>query len=44
MVAFYNSDATGTPGTSQVEVVGTFAADVAFADVFLWCQDQLRPS
>ena len=43
MVAFYNSDATGTPGTCQVEVVGTFATDVAFADVFLSSQDQLRP-
>lgn len=42
MVAFHNSDATGTPGTSQVEVVGTFATDVAFANVFLSSQDQLK--
>ena len=35
VVAFDNSDATGTPGTSQVEIIGTFATDMAFADMFL---------
>lgn len=43
MVAFHNSDATGTPGTSQIEVVGTFATDVAFANVFLLSQDLFKP-
>lgn len=43
MIALHNSDATGTPGTSQVEVVGTLATDVAFANVFLMSQDQLEP-
>lgn len=42
MVAFYNSDTTGTPRTSQVEIIGTFATDVAFAYVFLSSQDQLK--
>ena len=42
VVAFHNGDATGTPGTSEVEVIGTFATDVAFANVFLWSQDQLK--
>ena len=43
MVAFHNSDATGTPGTSQVEIVGTFTTNVAVANVFLSSQDQLKP-
>ena len=43
MVAFHDGDATGTPGTSQIEVVGTLATDVTFANVLLWSQDQLKP-
>lgn len=42
VVAFHNSDATGTPGTSQVEVVGTLTTDVAFANMFLSSQVQLK--
>lgn len=42
VVAFHNGDATGTPGTSEVEVIGTLATDVTFANVFLWSQDQLK--
>ena len=43
MVAFHNSDATSTPSTSQVEVVGTFTTYVAFANVFLSGQVEFRP-
>jgi hypothetical protein len=35
VVAFDCRSATTTPLTRQVEVVGTFAADVSFADMFL---------
>ena len=35
MVTFHNSDATATPGTSQVEIIGAFAAYMAFANMFL---------
>lgn len=43
VVAFHDSNATGTPSTSQVEIVGTFATDVTFANVLLSSQDQLKP-
>lgn len=43
MITFHNSDATGPPSTSQVEVIGTLATDVTFANVFLLSQDQLEP-
>lgn len=42
VVAFDNCDATGTPGASEVEIVGTFTTDVALANVFLSRQDQLK--
>lgn len=42
MVAFHNGDTTGPPGAREVEVIRTLATDVAFANVFLWRQDQLK--
>ena len=42
VVAFHNCDATGTPGTSEVKIIGTFTTDVALANVFLSSQDQLK--
>ena len=43
MVAFDDGNATGTPGTSQIEIVGAFTANVTFANMFLSSQDQFRP-
>ena len=43
VVAFHDSNAAGTPSTSQVEIVGTFATDVTFANMLLLSQDQLKP-
>ena len=42
VVALHNCDATGTPGTSEVKIIGTFTTDVALANVFLSSQDQLK--
>ena len=42
VVAFHNGDATGTPGTSEVEIVGTLATDMVLANVFLLSQDQRK--
>ena len=42
VVAFHNGDATSTPGTSEVKVIGTFTTDVALTNVFLSSQDQLK--
>lgn len=35
MITFHGSSATVAPLTCQVQVVGTFAADMSFADVVL---------
>ena len=42
VVAFHNGDATGTPGTSEVEIVGTLATDMVLANVFLLSQYQRK--
>ena len=36
VIALHNSDATIAPSTGQVEVVSTFATNMAFAYVILW--------
>lgn len=35
MIALHNSDATISPSTGEVQVVGTLATNMALADMFL---------